>query len=394
MIDILLDWGSLALRWLHVVTAIAWIGSSFYFIWLDLSLRKNAQLASGVHGESWSVHGGGFYHVQKYLVAPEQMPAELHWFKYESYFTWISGFSLLALTYYVNSQSYMIDTSVASLSPQQAIAISLIALVGGWIAYDILCRSPLGNNTLILALLLFTLIVTASAILLHFLSPRAAFLHVGAMIGTIMTGNVFFIIIPNQKKVVALLKAGNTPDPRFGKQAKQRSTHNNYLTLPVLLMMLSGHYPMLFSAEHAWIVVALILISGGVIRHFFNSQHAGATGKQLLWQWPLAILLFIVMIAYIHTPWKTSNNNQQVSDQQVTQLIEKHCIACHSIAPTHAVFKQAPAGLAFDDLATVRVNTARIRLQTITTKAMPLGNATNMTQEERNMLEAWMSQQK
>ena len=232
MAEYWMDWASLLLRWLHVITAIAWIGSSFYFVWLDLSLRKAEHLAKGVHGESWSVHGGGFYHVQKYLVAPEQMPKELHWFKYESYFTWISGFSLLVVTYYWGAQAFLIDPNVFDVTPTQAILISLASLGLGWLVYDMICRTSVGQNLLALGVIVYLVVVMAAYLYSEVFSSRAALLHVGAMVATWMTGNVFFIIIPNQKKVVASLRAGEQPDPRLGLQAKQRSTHNNYLTLP------------------------------------------------------------------------------------------------------------------------------------------------------------------
>ncbi len=275
-----MDWLSLAIRWLHLAAGIAWIGTSFYFIWLDQSLRARDGLAKGVLGESWSVHGGGFYHVQKYSVAPQDMPPELHWFKYEAYFTWLSGFALLVVLYYFGASSYLIDPTRADLAPIQAISASVGFLVGSWVIYEALCRSPIGRSVATLAVSLLARIILSAFLLTQIFSDRAAFLYVGALIGTIMSANVFVVIIPNQKKVVADLMAGNAPNPALGAQAKQRSLHNNYLTLPVLLLMVSAHYPMLYSggAAMGWLVIAFIVVIGGIIRHFFNSHHAGRRG--------------------------------------------------------------------------------------------------------------------
>src|SRR5205085_6710552 len=254
------EWFNLALRWLHLITGIAWIGSSFYFVWLDNHLRKPA--TGDASGELWSVHGGGFYHNQKYQVAPAHMPEHLHWFKWEAYFTWISGFSLLVLIYYIGAQSFLIDPAKVALSPAAGIAIGLAALALGWLVYDLLCRSPLGQNNLILGVFWFACLLFAAHLLNSLFNARAAYMHVGAMIGTVMVANVFFIIIPNQKKVVADLIAGRTPDPKLGAQAKQRSLHNNYMTLPVLFIMLSNHYPMTYGAERPWLVLALLGLTG------------------------------------------------------------------------------------------------------------------------------------
>ena len=256
------DWILLLVRWLHIVTAIAWIGTSFYFIWLDKSLRQRQGLGPGIIGDSWSVHGGGFYQVQKYAVAPAELPPELHWFKYEAYFTWLSGFALLAIMYYWGAESFLIDPERFAFRPLAAIASSVAFLAGGWLAYDLLCRSPLGRHTVSLATGVFVLIVFSAWALTQLFSDRAAFLHVGAIIATIMSANVFFIIIPNQKKVIAALTAGQQPDAQLGQQAGQRSLHNNYLTLPVVLLMISAHHPFLFAGgtDLGWAVISLLLV--------------------------------------------------------------------------------------------------------------------------------------
>jgi len=385
------EWISMLIRWLHITTAIAWIGASFYFIWLDLSLRRRDGLPDGVDGEVWSVHGGGFYHAQKYMVAPKEMPGELHWFKYESYFTWLSGFGLLAVMYYWGAESYLIDPAKIALQPWQAISGSLLFLMGGWIIYDQLCKTPLGRNTSVLAVLVFVLVVGSSYGLSAIFSDRAALLHVGAMIGTIMSGNVFFIIIPNQKIVVADLKAGRGPDPSLGAQAKQRSTHNNYLTLPVLLMMISNHYPLLMSPEKGWMIVALILLIGGSVRHYFNAAHAGGPGKRLLWQWPTAAGLMIVLILLVSARTdRRSVTATPVSETRAMAIIQTRCVTCHSDRPTDPDFEKAPGGLNFDDVAVVRKNSPRILAQSVLSKTMPLANRTGMTEDERDQLGQWI----
>ena len=389
------DWAGLLIRWLHLVTGIAWIGTSFYFIWLDQSLRRRQQMAPGVDGESWSVHGGGFYHVQKYMVAPEQLPEELHWFKYEAYFTWLSGFALMAVMYYFGAETFLIDTQRADVSVPVAVIASLPFLAGGWLVYDLLCRSPIGKHTALLALSVFVLIVLVGWGLNQLFSDRAAFLHVGAVIGTIMSANVFFIIIPNQKQVVADLKAGRQPAARLGQQAKQRSLHNNYLTLPVLLLMVGAHYPLLFAgqATWGWLVIALILLIGGVVRHFFNTWHTGARGFTLLWQWPLAALLGIVLVIFLSTR-QTVPLTEPVSDERALTIIQMHCVACHAATPSHSGFKSPPAGLTLDTRETVILAAERVMAQAVLSKAMPLGNATGMTDTERAELGGWLRQQR
>jgi uncharacterized membrane protein len=384
------EWLSLIIRWLHVVAGIAWIGTSFYFIWLDQSLRKNRNLPTKVFGESWSFHGGGFYHVQKYLVTPGREPDELHWFKFEAYFTWISGFALLGILYYWSAESFLLDPSRASISPAIAIVISASSLIAGWIIYDLLCRSVVGRDTTMLAVAVFILIIAIGWGLTQVFNDRAALLHVGAVIGTMMSGNVFFVIIPNQKKVIADLRNGKEPPANLGLQAKQRSLHNNYLTLPVVLFMISGHYPILFNggSERGWIVIGIVLLIGGVVRHFFNAQHAGSKGFSLVWQWPLAVFLTIGLILFL-SPQQTQKQ-LIVSDSQALSIIDKHCSSCHASKPTNPAFSSAPAGLKLDNLEQLRIHGGRVATQAVTTKSMPLGNATKMTLKERAELGAWI----
>ena len=349
------DWANLILRWLHLIAGIAWIGSSFYFIWLDFSLRKNDNTSSEVVGENWSVHGGGFYHSQKYMNAPKQMPATLHWFKYEAYSTWISGFCLMAVMYYWSANFYLIDNEKVILKPWEAVSLSLGFLILGWIIYDLTCKSRLGRKTSILAVIVFLFIIGCAFVLSKVFSDRAALLHVGAIIGGMMVGNVFFIIIPNQKQVVADLIAGQVPNLSLGAQAKQRSIHNNYLTLPVLLMMISSHYPMLANQNLIPVSVGFILLIGGVIRHFFNTYNAGMQRKYLIWQWPTASILIITLILVIsYRPASFVNADEPISTQVAMKIIQKRCVSCHAQRPANESFVSAAGGLNFESLAGVK----------------------------------------
>ncbi|MGF1659511.1 MAG: urate hydroxylase PuuD [Rubrimonas sp.] len=384
------DWVSLLLRWAHIVAGIGWIGSSFYFMWLDSSLKRAEGMPAGVKGENWSVHGGGFYHIQKYAVAPERMPADLHWFKWESYSTWLTGFALLAVVYYWGAESYMIDRSVADITQAQAILISLVSLAAGWLVYDRLCKSALADRPVLVFALLFAFICFAAWAWGQVFSARAAFLHVGAMTGTIMTGNVFLVIIPNQRIVVADLKAGRTPDAKYGRIAKLRSTHNNYLTLPVLFMMISNHYPMTFGHEWNVVIVAVVLLLGVVIRHWFNLHEAGAHGPKIWWQWPVAGALTAFMMAF--SAWKP--NAVEVADPVFTPealaIATVHCASCHADVPSDDSFDDAPAGVMLHTASLLKSHASRVLAQAVLTNAMPMGNDTGMTEEERARLGAWI----
>ena len=387
----IVPWIELALRWLHVITGIAWIGASFYFVWLDGNIRKAEGGNPLVAGELWAVHGGGFYHNQKYLVAPEQLPPHLHWFKYEAYFTWISGFLLLAVIYYYGANVFLIDQSKLALTPLEAIAISLAFLGAGWLIYDGLCRSPLGRDGMVFGTIWFLILVAAAYALTCIFSDRAAYLHVGAIAGTAMVANVFFVIIPNQKKVVASMLAGETPDARLGLQAKQRSLHNNYMTLPVLLIMISNHYPMLYGSSINWLVLAALSVSGIMIRHVFNLRHKGELNWLLAFG---AVLVFVATMLITISMQHSASNAPSATVPYATAraIVDKHCVMCHAAHPTHDGIATPPMGLDFTDDATVRRNVSRILLQAVTTKAMPLGNETGMTDAERATLGAWLRQ--
>ena len=388
-----LEWLNLLVRWLHIITGIAWIGASFYFVWLDNSLRPPAPGSDlekkGVAGELWAVHGGGFYNPQKYLVAPAQLPSELHWFKWEAYSTWLSGFALLFIVYYLNAQAMMVDRGVADLSSWQAVGIGLASLVVGWVVYDLLCRSELGRHELALGVVIFAFLVASAYALTHLLSGRAAYLHVGAMIGTIMVANVAMVIIPGQRKMVDAMMAGQKPDPVHGIKAKQRSVHNNYFTLPVLFLMISNHYAMTYRHEYSWAVLGVIMAAGVLIRHFFNLRHKG----RIEWKYPAAGVALLAILAVVIAPRPPVAVDPGVDNAaqfaQVRVIIEQRCVSCHSDRPTQPGFATAPAGVMLQTPELVGQNAARIYQQTVQLKAMPIANLTNMTDAERAQIGAW-----
>jgi uncharacterized membrane protein len=393
MDPILLDWLSLFVRWAHVMLGIGWIGTSFFFVWLDMSLRAHPGAPKGVSGESWMVHGGGFYHAQKYLVAPEALPKELHWFKYEAYYTWVSGFLLLGLVYYVQARTFLIDPRVLNLTPIQAIALSAGALAVGWFLYDGLCKSPLGRRSRWLALAVFLLAVFFAFFFSLVFSGRAAFLHIGALLGTIMSANVFFVIIPNQKIVVADLIAGRKPDPALGEQAKQRSLHNNYLTLPVVLTMISGHYPMLFQQPYLWQFAAAIIVGAGLVRHYYNLKDADRRGNWIDWLLVyaagIAVSLVIVSMDLANRNRSAALGGESVQLAEVVTVIQNRCVACHSVTPSDGSFKGPPKGIAFDTPEEIERYADQILRVAVETQAMPLANRTEMTLEERALVGRW-----
>jgi uncharacterized membrane protein len=382
------DWLNLVLRWAHLVVGIGWIGTSFYFIALDLGLRKYPQSPAVIYGEQWQVHGGGFYHVDKYTVAPPQLPKHLVWFRWEAYLTWMTGFGLLVVMYYWNARAYLIDPTVLDISPATAIAISIATLAAGWFIYDLICRSPIGAHPVLLSAVVFVLIVASSYGLSHVFSGRGAFIQVGSLIGTIMAVNVFYVIIPNQRKLVAQLQAGEEPDPRYGAVGKQRSVHNNYLTLPVLLMMVSNHYPMLYSHPYSWLVVALIIIVGGLVRHLINRHDAGDDFNAYSWAAPVAAIALASAIAV--TAPQPATSLLQISDSEVLDIVQQHCAVCHARRPKHPGFTGAPKDMRIETLADLRQYGRLVRVQAVQSNAMPLGNETRMSVEEREKLGAWL----
>jgi uncharacterized membrane protein len=389
--SILTEWLSLIFRWLHVVAAIGWIGSSFYFIHLDLSLKPDRELPDGVQGEAWQVHGGGFYRIVKYLVAPAKLPGELTWFKWEAYTTWLSGFALMIVVYYLDAELFLVDKSTLDLTPLQAGLFSLASLVLAWLLYEIACRSGLARHEVPFAVGGYLFLVALTYAFTHVLSGRGAFNQIGAIIGTIMVANVFLVIIPNQKKIVAALLAGQSPDPRLGKAGKERSVHNNYLTLPVLVLMISNHYPLLFATRYNWVIVAIVLALGPVIRHFFNERHAGR--KSPWWVWGVAAVGMIA-IGFLSAAGprdvKTGSLPAPVTFANVEEIVLSRCSMCHAAEPAWAGIVTAPKGILLDDTEHIRRNLRLVARNAAWASAMPPGNVTEMTGEERATIAAWI----
>jgi uncharacterized membrane protein len=394
---VLWAWIEIAARWTHVITAIAWIGSSFYFIALDLGLYRDRNLASGADGEEWQVHGGGFYHIQKYLVAPASMPEHLTWFKWESYATWLSGFTMLVLVYYLGAEFYLIDPSVMELTVTQAVLISIASLAFGWLAYNTLCRVFVNANQTALMVALFVLLVAMAWGYTQVFSGRAALLHLGAFTATIMSGNVFLVIIPNQKIVVADLKAGEKPDPKYGKIAKQRSTHNNYLTLPVLFLMLSNHYPLVFATEYNWLIAALVFLMGVTIRHWFNTVHARKGNPH--WTWPLTVALFLLAMWLSAQPMRKAEDEalgpkahsfaQASGFQDVVSIVQGRCSTCHAAEPAWAGLYWPPKGVLLETPEQIAEHAEQIAMQAGYSHAMPPANLSYMEPEERAVIVEW-----
>lgn len=387
-----LEFLNMLVRWLHIIAGVAWIGSSFYFIWLDNSLdapAPNSDAAKkGVGGELWAVHGGGFYNPQKYLVAPAALPEKLHWFKWEAYTTWLSGTALLVLVYWLKAGTMMIDGNIMALTPLQAVGIGAASMAGSWLAYDLLCRSPLGKREGLLGLVVFLLIGALAWGLSRLLGGRAMFIHVGTAIGTIMAANVFFIIIPGQKRMVAAMRAGQAPNPDDGKRAKQRSVHNNYFTLPVLFIMISNHYASTYSHAQNWAILVLIMAAGVAIRHFFNRRHKGIYA----WQYPALGAALLGAVAWWTQPRivPLPPVEGEVTFNRVRAIVGQHCIQCHSPQPTFPGYAQPQAGVLLHTPADLVQNAARLYQQVVVTRIMPLGNLTQMTDQERAVLAAWI----
>jgi len=380
------EWLDLLVRWLHVVAAIAWIGSSFYFIALDNHLRPpkdEADADLGVGGEAWEIHGGGFYQVQKYRVAPKTLPEPLHWFKWEAYTTWLSGFGLLIVLYYINANTYLIDKSVADLRPWEAIAISVALLVAAWVVYDGLCRMI--PNDLALAGVLLVLVTLAAWGISHLFAGRAEYIQIGAMLGTMMAGNVFFVIIPAHWELIRAKQAGREPDAAAGLRAKQRSVHNNYLTLPVVFTMISNHFPITYGHSYSWLILVALLVIGVWVRHFFNLRQAGRNA----WWIPVTAALAIAAVAVAIRPHGSSGGTA-VPFTQAQAIVQERCVPCHSAHPTKV--DSAPMGIVFDTPKQIQAQASLIQQVAVLTKVMPLGNQTGMTQAERDTLGHWIEQ--
>lgn len=415
------EWLNLAIRWVHMIVGIAWIGASFYFVWLENNLNR-VNPKTGLSGDLWAIHGGGIYHLEKYKLAPPEMPEHLHWFKWEAYFTWITGVLLLGVVYYLNAEIYLIAPG-SGMAPSTAIAIGIGALVAGWFIYDLLCDSPLGKTPMLLGAVLFVLLVGATYGLSQVFSGRGAYIHVGAIIGTIMVGNVFRVIMPAQRNLVSAIEEGREPDPALPAKGLLRSRHNNYLTLPVLFIMISNHFPSTYGSEYNWAILAGLAIFSILVRHYFNTRHGS---QKFAWTVPVAALGMITL-AFVTSPYAnrpaapvakapvaveaaaetatqaTSTDNAQAANASeqpadggvnfaiINQVIQERCSVCHSATPTHAAFAAAPAGVILDTPQEIQANSPRIA-QTVTTKYMPLGNMTQMTEDERTLIGNWVEQ--
>ncbi len=387
----LLDWANLLVRWVHLIAGIAWIGASFYFVMLDTSLKppKNpADAKRGVFGELWAVHGGGFYCSQKFLTGPKGEPLsnDLHWSKWEAYSTWLSGMGMLALIYWIGASSYLIDNSVMALTPVAAIGISIAFLVVGWVFYDILCRNMIGKDGL-LAAIVFVFVMIANYALHQVFSARGAYIHVGAMLGTMMAANVFFHIIPGQKKMVAQIRRGDEVDTMPGIVGKQRSVHNTYFTLPVLIIMISNHYPMTYSNQHGWLVLAALMLAGVLIRQFFVLRHRG----QVKWWLPATGIALILMLIVLMAPKPVDASGDKVSFATVRKVLDQRCVSCHAKTPTYEGFAEAPKGVMLQTPEQVAQHAIKVA-ETVASGYMPLGNLTGITDQERAAIAIWFAQ--
>ncbi|MFT5636698.1 MAG: putative membrane protein [Cognaticolwellia sp.] len=390
------EWLNLVIRFAHLITGIAWIGASFYFVWLDNHLETPPQEKAdkGIGGDLWAIHGGGFYEVAKYKLAPPKIPTTLHWFKWEAYTTWITGFLLLSLMFYVGAESYLIDKRVADLSQIQAILLGIGSIVFGVGIYEFLVRTKLRNHGIILGLILIVVATALSYGLTQIFSARGAYIHMGAIIGTIMAGNVFFGIMPSQRALVKAVEEGKAPDPAYGLNAKVRSTHNTYTTLPILFIMISNHYPMTFNHSANWLILIAIILITAAVRQYFVLRHFGKQKPLILVASIVATIVLAVVIAPRTVEISAEQQQQVVTNAQVTQIIEQRCGTCHAEQPTDDIFTIAPAGIVFSDIETIKQWAPRIQARVIDAKDMPFMNKTQMTGKERTSLAIWLAKLK
>jgi len=385
----LMEWLNIIVRLMHITFGIAWIGASFYFVFLENALNRTEDVRDELAGNLWAVHGGGFYYLEKYKVAPKTLPKHLHWFKYEAYFTWVSGFSLLFVVYYFNAKAMLIDSNIMDLSPAAAIGIGVGSFVVAWVLYDLLCKSPLIKNPLAFALVGFALLTGFAFFYAHVFNARAAYIHFGAMIGSLMAANVFFVIIPGQKAMVAAAKIGQPVDPSYGKKALARSLHNNYFTLPVLFVMVSNHFPSTFGNQYSWAVLAAISLGTAGVKHYLNLKEKGKYNVYIL---PAAVALLLA-VSFVTAPQKNTDEcKPNVSFTEVNAIIQKRCVQCHSSKPTDDVYTAAPNGVMYDTPQDIVKKKDLIMQRVVITKTMPQNNKTNITPEERNILRCWIEQ--
>ena len=381
------EWMNLLIRWIHFIVSVAWIGASFYFNWLENNLNRSPPQDEGIAGNLWAVHGGGFYHLKKFSTGPAQLPQTLHWFKWEAYTTWLSGITLLVVVYYFNARLFLIDPAVRDLSEARAIIVSVVVILGSWFVYDILCRSPLKNHKVLLAASLVFYIILLAFFTSDVFSGRAAYIHVGAAIGTMMVGNVFFVIIPAQKEMVAALGEGRPVDPMVGKNGLLRSTHNNYFTLPVLFIMISNHFPGTYGHEWNWLVLIVVSLASLAVRHYFNVRNVM---KSLWWLLPAAFGV-MVLVMWLTVPKPNPVTTDAVPESGIMAVVSERCTVCHSSTPSQAGFATPPAGLVLDTLDQLETNAERVYQAAVLTRTMPIGNLSGMTDDERDQLAKWYS---
>ncbi|HEX7846243.1 MAG TPA: urate hydroxylase PuuD [Chitinophagaceae bacterium] len=384
----MMEWLNIAVRVMHITFGIAWIGASFYFVFLENALNRTDNVRDELAGNLWAVHGGGFYYLEKYKVAPKTLPKHLHWFKYEAYFTWLSGMGLLFIIYYFNASATMIDANVMKLSSTAAIAISIGSFLAGWLIYDLLCKSPLRKKPILFALTGIAILIGFAFFYSHVFTGRAAFIHFGAMIGSIMAANVFFVIIPSQKAMVNAAKKGMLPDAQKGKNALFRSIHNNYFTLPVLFVMVSNHFPSTFGNKYQWIVLSAISIGAAGIKHWLNLREQG---KLSVWIMPASVILLLA-VAYVTAPQSPNAKCKEINFVEVNAIVQQRCISCHSSKPTDDVYTAPPNGVVYDTPADILKKKDGILQRVVLTQTMPQNNKTNMTPAEREIIRCWIEQ--
>jgi uncharacterized membrane protein len=385
----MMEWLNIVVRLMHITLGIAWIGASFYFVFLENALNRTKDVRDELAGNLWAIHGGGFYYLEKYKVAPQKIPKELHWFKYEAYFTWLSGFSLLFVVYYFNAKSSLIDNNILTLTPLAAVGIGIGSLVIGWLIYDLLCKTALVKRNMLFALIGFIIATGFAYFYSLVFSSRAAYIHFGAMLGTIMAANVFFIIIPAQKAMVKAAKEGKPLNPELGKHAGLRSLHNNYLTLPVLFVMISNHFPSTFGNKYSWAVLAAISLGTAGVKHYLNLREKG---QHSIWVMPVSVLILLAT-AFISAPQKNAGEcKTEISINEVNMIIQQRCVSCHSTKPTDDVYTSPPNGVTYDTPQDIFRLRDKIYQRVVVTKTMPQNNKTGMTPEERDAIRCWFEQ--
>jgi uncharacterized membrane protein len=384
----MMEWLNIIVRLMHITFGIAWIGASFYFVFLENALNRTKDVRDDLAGNLWAVHGGGFYYLEKYKVAPKTIPKHLHWFKYEAYFTWLSGFCLLFIVYYFNASALLVDKNVLDITAMQGIGIGVGSFIIAWVLYDLLCKSPLIKKGILFTLIGFIIAVGFAYFYSHVFSGRAAYIHFGAMLGSIMVANVFFVIIPSQKAMVKAAKEGKPLNPQLGKNAGMRSLHNNYFTLPVLFVMISNHFPSTFGNEYPWLILTIITLGAAGVKHYLNLKEKGQLS---FWVMPVSIVILLAA-AFITAPEKPGACNSEVSFAEVNLIIQKRCVACHSSKPTDDVYTAPPNGVMYDTPEEILKKKDMIMQRVVVTKTMPQNNKTNITQKERDLIRCWIEQ--